>query len=84
MCITVWLTGTEGTLQVVAFHRGVRSGLYVQLCVTVLHLYRDDGVVIRERLAGKRSLHVLSRGSTRLCDIKKGQQQPLAATSQMS
>ena len=44
-------------------------------------LYRNNGVVIGERLAGKGCLHVRCRGSTLLCDGKNGRQTASAATS---
>lgn len=51
-------------------HTGTRH-MIACMCTRVALYYRDNGVVIGERLAGKRSLHVRRGGSTRLCDAKK-------------
>ena len=59
-------------------HPARYAWLSAQLCVTALSLYRNNGVVIGESLAGKCCLHVLSRGSTSLCQYR-GRQQLLAS-----
>ncbi len=48
--------------------------------VSALWLYRNNGVVIGECLAGKCCLHVRCRSSTRFCDAKNRKQKMSAAS----
>lgn len=45
-----------------------------------IHLYRNNAVVVGERLAWKRCLHIWSRGSTSFCDMSNRRQNTLAAS----